>query len=105
MAKIIKNNWPYQPDFYGTDEIAKWYRYHLENSLTLSYKVKHMALTGVAQWIEYQPVNQRVAGPIPSQAHAWVTGQVPRWRQRRGNHTLMFLSLSFSLPSPLSKNK
>ena len=23
----------------------------------------------------------------------------------RGNHTLMFLSLSFSLPSPLSKNK
>ena len=24
------------------------------------------ALAGVAQWIEYQPVNQRVAGSIPS---------------------------------------
>ena len=25
------------------------------------------ALAGVAQWIEYQPLNQRVAGLIPSQ--------------------------------------
>ena len=25
------------------------------------------ALAGVAQWIEYQPANQRVAGSIPSQ--------------------------------------
>ena len=27
----------------------------------------HMALAGVAQWIELQPVNQRVTGSIPSQ--------------------------------------
>ena len=34
-----------------------------------------------------------------------VVGQVPsRWHSR-GNHTLVFLSLSFSLPSSLSKNK
>ena len=26
-----------------------------------------LALAGVAQWIEYWPVNQRVAGSIPSQ--------------------------------------
>ena len=26
-----------------------------------------MALAGVAQWIELQPANQRVAGSIPSQ--------------------------------------
>ena len=38
-------------------------------------------------------------------AHAWVTGQVPSRGHERGNHTLMFLSFSFSLLSPLTKNK
>ena len=38
-------------------------------------------------------------------AHAWVVGQVPSRGRTRGNHTLMFPSLSFYLPSPLSKNK
>ena len=38
-------------------------------------------------------------------AHAWAVGQVPSVGSMRGNHTLMFLSLSFSLLSPLSKNK
>ena len=37
-------------------------------------------------------------------AHAWVACQVPGRGRMRGNHTLMFL-LSFSVPSPLSKNK
>ena len=32
-------------------------------------------------------------------------GQVSSMGYTRGNHTLMFLSLSFSLLSPLSKNK
>ena len=38
-------------------------------------------------------------------AHGWVSGQVPSRRHVRGNHVLLFLSLSFSLPAPLSKNK
>ena len=38
---------------------------------------KEIALAGVSQWIECWPANQRVAGSIPSQAHAWVVGQVP----------------------------
>ena len=38
-------------------------------------------------------------------AHAWVAGLVPHWGRVRGNHTMMFLSLSLSFPSPLSKNK
>ena len=42
---------------------------------------------------------------FPVRAHAWAGGQVPKRGRARGNHTLMFLSLSFSLPSPLSKNK
>ena len=60
---------------------------------------------GVAQWIEHWPVNKRVAGLIPSQGTCLVAGQVPKRGRARGNHTLMFLSLSFSLPSSLSKNK
>ena len=40
-----------------------------------------------------------------SRAHAWVAGQVPSRAHTRGNHPFMFLSLSFFLPSPLSKNK
>ena len=41
--------------------------------------------------------------PFPVRTHAWVAGQVPSKRHARGNHPLMFLSLSFSFPSPLSK--
>ena len=42
---------------------------------------------------------------FPVRAHAWVAGQVPSWGCARGNHTLMFLSLSFSFLFLLSKNK
>ena len=38
---------------------------------------------------------------FPVRAHAWVAGQVPSRGRSRSNHTLMFLSLSFSFPSPL----
>ena len=38
-------------------------------------------------------------------AHAWVVGQGPNGGLARGNHTLMILLFSFSLHSPLSKNK
>ena len=40
---------------------------------------------------------------FPVRAHAWVVNQVPIWGHTGGNHTLMFLSLSFSLP--FSENK
>ena len=58
-----------------------------------------ITLAGVVQWIEHGPAKQRV------RAHAWVAGQVPSGGHMRDNHTLMFLSLFFSLSSPLSKNK
>ena len=71
-----------------------------------SSKISHAALAGVAQCIEHWPVNQRVAGSIPSLGtHTWVVGQVPSRGHVRGNHTLIFLSLSLSLSSPsLKKN-
>ena len=33
----------------------------------LGLRISEIALAGVAQWIECQPVNQRVTGSIPSQ--------------------------------------
>ena len=40
---------------------------------------------------------------FPVRAQAWVAGQDPSWGCVRGNHTLMFLSFSISLTSPLYK--
>ena len=60
------------------------------------------ALNGVAQWVRRRPANQRVGSSIP--CHAWVVGQVLSWGYARGNR-LMFLSISFSLPSLLHKSK
>ena len=42
---------------------------------------------------------------FPVRACARVAGQVPSRGRVRGNHTLMFLSFSSSLPAPLSKIK
>ena len=42
---------------------------------------------------------------FPGKAHAWGGGQVLSKGFVRGNHTLLFVSLSLSFPSPLSKNK
>ena len=64
---------------------------------------KNLTLVGVAQWIEYGPVNQRAASWFPIRAHTWVAGQVPSRGCVRGNHTLMFLSIPPSLLH--SKNK
>ena len=55
-------------------------------------------LAGAAQWIERQPVNQRVTGSIPSQVTFGVAAQVPSRECKRDNHTLMFFSLSFCPP-------
>ena len=61
-----------------------------------------MALTGIAQWTErgLQTKGSPVRFPIRAQL-----GPVPQLGHVRGNHMLIFLSLSFSLPSSLSKNK
>ena len=76
-----------------------------QNSVNREQRKECFALAGVAQWIEHWPVNQRSLVRFPVRAHAWVVGQVPSRECVKGNHTLMFLSLSFSsLPSSLSKN-
>ena len=50
---------------------------------------------------------QNKGSPVqfPVRAHTWVASQVPSRGHSRGNHTLMFLSLSFSLPLSKKINK
>ena len=65
----------------------------------------NLALAGIAQWVELGMQTKGLPVQFPARAHAWVTGPVPSGGHMRGNHTLTFLSLSFSLPSPPSKNR
>ena len=65
----------------------------------------YTTLAGEVQWIEHRVENQRVVIQFPVRAHAWVAGQVPSKGCVRGNHTLMFLSLSFFLPALSKINK
>ena len=61
-------------------------------------------LAGVAQWIECWPESNKVAGLIPSQGTCLGCRPGPQKGVcKRQPHT--DVSLSSSLPSPLSKNK
>ena len=64
-----------------------------------------LALAGVAQWIERGLQTRGLLVRFPVRAQAWVAGQVPSGGHVRGNHTLIFLSLSPSLPLSLKINK
>ena len=46
----------------------------------INFKTKDIALAGVAQWTECQPVNQRVAGLFPSQGTWLGCGPGPQER-------------------------
>ena len=59
-------------------------------------------LTGVAEWVGHRSSKQKEAGSLTIRAPTWVVGQVPGWGCVGGTQ-LVFLSLSFSLRSPLSK--
>ena len=58
-------------------------------------------LSGLSVGLQTKPLPVQ----IPVRDSGQVSSHVPGGGRRRGNHTLMFLSLSFSLPSSLSKNK
>ena len=73
-------------------------------------KLCNLALTSVAQWVGRRPAKRKVTGLIPSQVRSgWRfcpgpgrVWEAPHWRMP---HTPVSLSFSFSLPSPLSKNR
>ena len=64
------------------------------------------ALSGVAQLVGCRPTKEKVTGLILVRARARVAGLVAIWATNGClSLALMFLSLSFSLIFPLSKNK
>ena len=69
------------------------------------------ALTGMAQLVELHPTKRKFTGSIPSQGthlscgFSNRSGCIQEETDECFSLTLMFLSLSFSLLSPLSKNK
>ena len=65
--------------------------------------LKQVALAGVAQWIEHW--KQRVASSIPSQGTRLGCSPGPQWGVCKRQLHIDVSLLSFSLPSPLSKNK
>ena len=65
--------------------------------------MKIRALAGVAQWIECWPVKRKVTGSIPGPDPQLWTCKKQLNDASLIHHMLMFLSLSFSLPSPLSE--
>ena len=75
------------------------------------FKNIFLALAGVAQCIEYWLLDQKVTGSTPSQGTCLgcrpgpQLGACERQLIDVSSPISMFLSLSFSLPSPLSKNK
>ena len=77
----------------------------------LYYKAIAIALTGVAHWVGRCPTNWKVTSSIPSQETCLGWGSGPQFRgaQEATNqffsYAMMFLYLTFSFPSPLSKNK
>ena len=69
-------------------------------------KTQTGALAGVAQWIEYQPTNQRVSGSIPNQGMCLGYGPGPlQGAHERQPHTDVSLPLSPALPLCLKINK
>ena len=63
----------------------------------------------VAQWIEHHLRTKRLLVQFRSGYMLGLWGLVPNWGHAKGTQWMlfshMFLSFSFSLPSPLSKNK
>ena len=74
------------------------------------WKCSKIALTGVVQWVECHPENQKIASSIPSQNTCLGCRPGPQLEacERQPidvSHTHHCFFHSFSLPSPLSKNK
>ena len=66
----------------------------------------NVSIFGLGWWLSESNASLWTKGSLvrfPVREHAWVMGQVPGREHVRGNHTLMFLSLSFSYTSPCLK--
>ena len=73
-------------------------------NILIGIKNNNSALAGIAQWIERELQTEGLLVRFPIRAHAWVAGPGPQWGPHE-KQPHVDISLSFSLPSPLSKNK
>ena len=89
----------------GKNQALKFKKAKIFVVFFFGYNLFCLALAGVAQWTECGPENHRVTNSIPVQGTCLGCRPGPHWGCVRVNHTWMFLSLSFSLHFPLSKNK
>ena len=71
--------------------------------MPVSQEGPQSALTGVVQWGGHRATKRKATGPIPGQDIC--LGCVHKIAHGCFSLTLVFLSLSFSLPSPLSKDQ
>ena len=85
---------------------------HQSGISLFSLKTALLGLAGVAQWIGYQPANQRVASAILGLGTClgcglgpWLEACRRQTTDRRFSYTSLFLSPSPSLSSPLFKSK
>ena len=84
-------------EHYKKEQLLFLDRINMEN-----YKYENeSALAGVAQWIERWPMNQTVAGLIPSQGTCLGCGLGPQWgaRERQPHIDISFLLFLPSFPS------
>ena len=71
----------------------------LMNHVKITYQPWLVWLSGLSAGLPTKGLSVQ----FPVRAHACVGGQVPNLGCGGGGHTLLFLSLSFSFPHPLSK--
>ena len=83
------------------NKFKQWRKWQDNCNWTAINWKKKLALAGVAQWTECRPANGKVTGSTPSQGTCLGCGPGPSWGHWKGNHTLIFLSLSPSLPLSL----
>ena len=82
---------------FGTQSLSAYFHVTIN---TVGGELWLVWLSGMSAGLQ----TKRSRVPFSLKAHAWIVGQAPGGGHVTGNHTLMFLSLSFSLPSLLSKN-
>ena len=84
----------YHWDAYGRQPV---HVSHIDVSLSPSNQFFKKAYPPWLVWLSGLSVGLQIKGSLvqfPVGVHGWVSGHVPSRGRRRGNHTLMFLSLS-----------
>ena len=81
------------------DELSENFSKEIGN-IKMDIENIQIALAGVAQWIEHGPVNQRVAGSIPSQSTCLGCGPGPQFRVHERQPHIDVSLLLFLLPFP-----